>query len=121
MSDPASQAIGAGTAVGAYAAVSGVARHVSGVEVVIELMGGDFSEMILLVPDASATNVGPLLADARGIVCTSGGPTSHLALVAREFGLACVMAATLERDLADLDGETVAIEPDGTLAVLRQP
>jgi phosphoenolpyruvate synthase/pyruvate phosphate dikinase len=100
-------------------AVLGTARYVSGVDVVMELMGTDLSETILLVPDASATNVGPLLAEASGIVCTSGGPTSHLALVAREFGLPCVVAATIDPSLAELDRRRIEVTPDGRIALAR--
>jgi phosphoenolpyruvate-protein kinase (PTS system EI component) len=110
--------VGSGTAVGVTRTVTGTARHVADVQVVMELMGVDVSDTILLVADASATTVGPLLADALGIVCTSGGPTSHLALVAREFGVACVMAATLGQDLAELDEKRIEVAPDGTIAVV---
>ena len=71
-------------------------------------------ETILLVDSASATAVVPLLAKVRGIVCTSGGMTSHLAIVSREFGIPCVMAADIP-DLDALDARQITVGGDGTV------
>ncbi len=81
---------------------------------VFELMKrGDLDEVILLTGSPSATAVVPLLGRVRGIVCESGGATSHLAIVSREFGIACVMAA----DLGAVDeGATVTIGADGSIS-----
>ena len=56
----------------------------------------------------------PLLGRVRGLICTSGGVTSHVAILSREFGLACVMGAELE-ELDALDGARVEIGTDGTI------
>lgn len=110
--------IGAGTPVGVTAAVAGTGRYVATVEAVMGLMNADLSESILVVPDASVTGIAPLLPDARGIICLSGGPTSHLALVSREFGVACVMAATLEHDAENLDGASLEIGREGQISMI---
>ena len=55
----------------------------------------DLGETILLTESATATAVVPLLDRVRGLICTSGGITSHLAIVSREFGLSCIMGAEL--------------------------
>jgi phosphohistidine swiveling domain-containing protein len=72
-------------------------------------------EVILLTDSASATAVVPLLAKVRGVVCRSGGMTSHLAIVSREFGLACLMGAELP-DAPALEGARVRIDADGVIA-----
>lgn len=93
----------------------GVVRHVVHVADVLALMREpDLSETILLTESATATAVVPLLDRVCGLICTSGGITSHLAIVSREFGLPCIMAAELD-DPAGLDGAHVVMEADGTL------
>jgi phosphohistidine swiveling domain-containing protein len=69
-------------------------------------------EVILLTNSASATALVPLLAKVRGVVCRSGGMTSHLAIVSREFGIACLMGAELPSD-EELEGTRVQINGQG--------
>jgi len=69
-------------------------------------------EVILLTNSASATALVPLLAKVRGVVCRSGGMTSHLAIVSREFGIACLMGAELPGD-EELEGTRVRIDEQG--------
>jgi phosphoenolpyruvate-protein kinase (PTS system EI component) len=71
-------------------------------------------ETILLAESATATALVPLLPKVRGLICTSGGITSHLAILSREFGLSCLMAAAVE-DPAALEGVRVVINADGTV------
>jgi phosphoenolpyruvate-protein kinase (PTS system EI component) len=51
----------------------------------------------------------------RGLVCRSGGMTSHLAIVSREFGLPCVMGASIE-DPAELEGQRVVVDAEGQIS-----
>ena len=82
---------------------------------VLELMKRpDLDEVILLTQSAAATAVIPLLAKVRGIVCRSGGMTSHLAIVSREFGLPCIVGAELD-DPAAADGKRVELAEDGSI------
>jgi phosphohistidine swiveling domain-containing protein len=74
-------------------------------------------EVILLTDSASATAVVPLLAKVGGVVCRSGGMTSHLAIVAREFGLPCLMGAELGED-ESLEGARVRIDAHGTISLV---
>jgi phosphoenolpyruvate-protein kinase (PTS system EI component) len=94
---------------------AGVARRAREVADVFALLKDPrLEETILLVDSASATAVVPLLAKVRGIVCTTGGMTSHLAIVSREFGLPCLMAADIP-DLDALEGRLIAVDGDGTV------
>ncbi|QEC50536.1 hypothetical protein FSW04_25095 [Baekduia soli] len=98
-------------------AVEGVVAHADDVQQVFGLMQRpDLDEVILLTESASATAVVPLLAKVRGVICRSGGMTSHLALVSREFGLPCIMGAELEPDEV-LEGRRVRLAEDGTIAL----
>jgi phosphohistidine swiveling domain-containing protein len=71
-------------------------------------------EVILLTNSASATALVPLLAKVRGVVCRSGGMTSHLAIVSREFGIACLMGAELPSD-EELEGAQIRIDEHGAI------
>jgi len=105
--------IGRGTVVSG-GTVEGVLHRADDVEQVFGLMKRpDLDEVILLTSSASATAVVPLLAKVRGVVSESGGMTSHLAIVAREFNLPCILSAEL--DVADLEGRRVVLQDDGAI------
>lgn len=76
------------------------------------LHGGD----ILVAPttDASWT---PLMLAAGGLVLEEGGPLSHGAIIAREFGLPAVLNIPRVTE-ALVDGET--IEVDGFAGLVRR-
>lgn len=94
--------------------VEGVLCRADDVQQVFALMKRpDLDEVILLTESASATAVVPLLAKVRGVVCRSGGMTSHLAIVAREFGLPCILGAEFDDEA---DGRRVVLNADGTIA-----
>jgi phosphohistidine swiveling domain-containing protein len=96
---------------------AGTGREANALEQVFELLKDPaLDDVILLVDSPSATAIVPLLSKVRGIVCADGGMTSHLAIVSREFGLPCVMAADVER-LADLDGKPLTVSAEGEIAV----
>jgi phosphohistidine swiveling domain-containing protein len=92
----------------------GVLRVVETVQDVIGLMKTDVSNVILFTRSASATTVTPLFSRIRGVVCTAGGPTSHLAIVAREFDIPCVMASEIQYE-GDLDLQNVTINKEGEI------
>lgn len=75
----------------------------------------DLDEVILLTSTPSATAVVPLLAKVRGIVSESGGMTSHLAIVAREFNLPCILSAEFHA-AAEVEGQRVVLHEDGVIA-----
>jgi len=92
----------------------GTLQAVESVQDVLQLIKTDLSHVILLTSSASATTVTPLFSKIRGVLCTSGGPTSHLALVAREFDLPCVMAADLQFH-GELNGRAARISSQGEI------
>lgn len=98
-------------------AFTGIARDASDLKAVMALLDDPkLGETALIVNSSSATAVVPVLTRVRGIVCLSGGPTSHLALVARECSLPCVMGATIDAD-GPLDGRLLSVSDDGTISV----
>jgi signal transduction protein with GAF and PtsI domain len=92
----------------------GVLRAVETVQDVIGLMKTDVSNVILFTRSASATTVTPLFSRIKGVVCTAGGPTSHLAIVAREFDIPCVMASEIQYD-GNLDLQKIIINKEGEI------
>ncbi len=92
----------------------GVLRLVESVADVLRLLKEDTSDVILLTPTASATIMAPLFPRIKGVVCTTGGATSHVGIVAREFDLACIMGAQLG-DIAKLDGCAVSMNAQGEI------
>jgi pyruvate,water dikinase len=92
--------------------VKGRARVVTSIEEGSRLRKGD----ILVAPttDASWT---PLMMVAAGLVLEEGGPLSHGAIVAREFGLPAVLNIPRVTEALD-DDET--IEVDGFAGVVRR-
>ncbi len=92
----------------------GTLRVVDSVADVLRLMKVDLSDVVIFTRAASATTVTPLFPKIKGIVCTAGGATSHLAIVAREFDLACVMGSQIDYE-GKLDGRTVNFNPKGEI------
>jgi len=92
----------------------GALRVVENVPDVLALMKEDLSGVVIFTREASATAVAPLFPKIRGIVCTLGGATSHLAIVAREFDLACIMGSQIDLD-GELDGCVIQFNADGEI------
>jgi pyruvate,orthophosphate dikinase len=79
-------------------------------------------DVIMVRPFTKPDDVHGMLA-AKGILTSEGGATSHAAVVARQFGVPCVVGAAairidLEKRLMEVDGQQVAegdwISVDGT-------
>ncbi|MBD3158556.1 MAG: hypothetical protein GF309_07175 [Candidatus Lokiarchaeota archaeon] len=90
----------------------GEIRYITSVQEVVELWKEGAEGKIALVDDAGTTTLSPVLSKLAGVVCTSGGLGSHLAIVTREFDIPALMGLELENPEL-LDKSRVAIEPDG--------
>lgn len=107
--------IGTGMAASGLAG-EGIVRRAHDIDDVFRLLKDpQLEETILLTESPSATAIVPLLAQIRGIICTTGGVTSHVAIVSREFGLPCVVAADVGEP-SELEGVWVSLAEDGTIA-----
>lgn len=94
----------------------GTLRVVGGIPDVLALMKQELSEVIVFTREASATAVTPLFPKIRGVMCTLGGPTSHLAIIAREFDLPCIMGSEIDFP-GELDGRPVEFNAAGEIFV----
>jgi phosphoenolpyruvate-protein kinase (PTS system EI component) len=56
----------------------------------------------------------PLFPRIKAVVCTTGGETSHVAIVAREFNLPCIMGSEIDYD-GELDGCIVNFNQEGEI------
>jgi phosphoenolpyruvate-protein kinase (PTS system EI component) len=94
----------------------GTLRLVDSIEDVLRLLKSDLSDVIVITHSASATAITPLFPKIKGLVCTAGGPTSHLAIVAREFDLPCLMACEISYQ-GTLEGRLVSLTVAGEILV----
>jgi pyruvate,water dikinase len=107
--------VGEGTFVGSVERVSGRLVRVDGPHHVLELLESGADGSVLLVDTPSATGIAPILPVAAAVICTSGGVTSHLALVAKEFGVACLVGTSFHCDPETLVDADVEVRADGTV------
>lgn len=88
--------------------VTGTARFISTVDVVMEmLVGGVPEETIAVIDDSGGTLTAPILESFDGVVCMGGTVRSHLGILTREYGIPCLMAAELD---GLKDGDRVTVE-----------
>ena len=90
------------------ATVAGAARYVRSSEQVIELMqSGVPAGTIAIIDDSGGTLTAPILEQFAGIICAGGTVRSHLGILAREYGIPCLMNAKIS---GIRDGDRVEIE-----------
>lgn len=117
--------LGSGIPVNLIGPVEGLMVQVEGPDQTLALLdqieSGEVDAPIVLVHEAGGTTIGPLLGSIAGIVSTEGGIGSHIAILAKEYGCACVVGAQLVGDptmsrqvLLDSDGSIYLAENDGS-------
>jgi PEP-utilizing family enzyme len=88
--------------------VTGVARFVSTVERVMEMLTEGVPERtIAVIDDSGGTLTAPILGEFTGVVCMGGTIRSHLGILTREYGVPCLMAAQLD---GLQEGDEVVVE-----------
>lgn len=89
---------------------------VSDLDKVLALLGReDLDEVFLWINDPTVTAVAPVLEEVAGVLCTTGGPTAHVAIVARDLDLLCLMQCQVE-GAEDLEGAWLHVGADGRLS-----
>lgn len=87
----------------APADVTGIARYVSDVEKVMEMLTEGVPEnTIAVIDDSGGTLTAPILGDFKAVICMGGTVRSHLGILTREHNVPCVMNCQLD-GLADGD------------------
>ncbi len=83
--------------------ITGTARFVGSVEVVMDMLVNGVPEgTIAVIDDSGGTLTAPILENFTGVICMGGTIRSHLGILTREYGIPCLMAAELD-GLADGD------------------
>ena len=91
----------------APADVTGIARYISDVDRVMEMLTGGVPEQtVAIIDDSGGTLTAPILGDFTAVVCMGGTVRSHLGILTREYNVPCLMNAALD-GLADGDEVTV--------------
>jgi phosphoenolpyruvate-protein kinase (PTS system EI component) len=106
---------GRGLPIWSGATAEGVIADVRSPTDVIELLDADLGNIIVLLHTAGATMIMPIFADLAGVLCTVGNTGAHVAILAREAGLPCIVAADLSEP--ELDGRRVRLVSDGSVLV----
>lgn len=92
----------------AKADVTGTARLISTVDVVMDmLVNGVPENTIAVIDDSGGTLTAPILEGFAGVVCMGGTIRSHLGILTREYSIPCLMAADLD---GLQEGDTVLVE-----------
>lgn len=88
--------------------VVGVARYVRSAAQVIALMEQGVPEgSVAIIDDSGGTLTAPILDRFAGLVCAGGTVRSHLGILAREYGIPCLMNVRLS---GVAEGERIRIE-----------
>lgn len=89
--------VGAGDNVFSAPDMTGTARFVGTVDVVMEmLLEGVPPNTIAIIDDSGGTLTAPILENFAGVVCMGGTIRSHLGILTREYNIPCLMAAELD-------------------------
>lgn len=100
--------VGNGDNVFQAADITGTARFVGTVEVVMDmLINGVPAGTIAIIDDSGGTLTAPILEHFAGVVCMGGTIRSHLGILTREYGIPCLMAAELD---GLVDGDEIVVE-----------
>ena len=92
----------------AKADVTGTARFIGTVDVVMDmLLNGVPEGTIAVIDDSGGTLTAPVLEGFTGVVCMGGTIRSHLGILTREYNIPCLMAAQLD---GLSEGDTVLVE-----------
>lgn len=99
--------------------VKGTARWFRGTSDVLAVDEGEVDGLVAFVERGGITFLSPILPDLAGVVCLAGSRESHLAIISREYGVPCVMAAELSGEVSDGDRVTLDLsDPEtGRIAV----
>lgn len=100
--------VGDGDNVFEAADVTGEVLVVSEVDLVERLIDEGVPEGVIgIIDDAGGTMTAPILPDFDAVVCLAGTVRSHLAIIAREFGVPTLMGTRLSRRL--VTGERITV------------
>ncbi len=106
-----------GTGIKAFTSASaaeGTIRFLDSPDEVLDFIEGpDVESTVVISRGGTTTFMSPaLMAGVAGLITLQGAPESHLGILSREFGIACVMSTQFTDGIQTSRGET--IPADGT-------
>lgn len=89
--------------------IEGPVRWLDSPKAVLDFVAGDaVRDTIVLVRGGTTTFLTPALtAGVKGVLTLQGAPESHLGILAREYGIPCIMGVTFERGMRSARGEVI--------------
>jgi phosphoenolpyruvate-protein kinase (PTS system EI component) len=77
--------------------ISGIVRFISTTERVMEMvLDGVPDDTIAIIDDSGGTLTAPIIEGFKGILCLGGTVRSHLGILAREYGIPCLMDCRIQ-------------------------
>jgi phosphohistidine swiveling domain-containing protein len=86
-----------GKSVAKHEPVDGSLRRFDNTGDVAAALADDLSDTIAVVRAAGVSLLSPIIADVAGVICAAEGEGSHLAIMAREFDIPCLMGVSLDK------------------------
>lgn len=106
--DQGRKVVGIGDNVFSAPDLTGTARFVGTVDVVMQmLVEGVPENTIAVIDDSGGTLTAPILEGFAGVICMGGTVRSHLGILTREYNIPCLMAAELD---GLVEGDTLHVE-----------
>jgi len=90
------------------AEVEGTVKEIRSFTDSLKLYEDKPQNLVVLLRTAGVSVLAPIISMIKGIICTSGGTSSHLAIISREYMIPCIMAARLYNE-DDLDKRRVRL------------
>lgn len=113
------EAVGKGANLFPAGQIQGAARWFHNPADVVGADEDELSNLIAFVGKGGMTFLSPILAEVKAVVCTAGSLESHLAILAREFEIPCVMGTQLDGEVTD--GEEIVLDLTNDAAVILRP
>ena len=111
-----SEAVGKGVNLFPAGQIQGSARWFHNPADVVGADEDELPNLIAFVGKGGMTFLSPILAEVKAVVCTAGSLESHLAILAREFEIPCVMGTQLDGEVTD--GEEIVLDLTNDSAVI---
>ncbi|HVW33939.1 MAG TPA: PEP-utilizing enzyme [Acidimicrobiia bacterium] len=113
------EAVGKGANLFPAGQIQGAARWFHNPADVVGADEDELPNLIAFVGKGGMTFLSPILAEVKAVVCTAGSLESHLAILAREFEIPCVMGTQLDGEVTD--GEEIVLDLTNDAAVILRP
>lgn len=110
------EAVGTGANLFPAGQIQGSARWFHNPADVVGADEDELPDLIAFVGKGGMTFLSPILAEVKAVVCTAGSLESHLAILAREFEIPCVMGTQLDGEVTD--GEEIVLDLTSDSAVI---